>query len=251
MKGTQHKQNYDWAANQRFLSFEDPLRVTWTLPEQIANELAEKIIRGVYAQGQRLQEVELAKAFDVSRGPIREALRVLEKEGFVTIQARRGAFVTAFTAKDIRDIFEVRSALYGVGAAELARHRSSETLAILDATTKTVKQTLAQGDVDRFLAVVYRMSMYLAEAPANAYARKILFSLGRLTLTWTRKVLMVEKNRRTWAENWSETVKNIREGNPNGAEKAVRHLVDTQCARAVEMMNAEAAQTSKLTPVPK
>jgi len=70
------------------------LALTLSLPEQIASRLSERIVAGTYAPGQRVMEQALAAEFAVSRGPVREALRILERDGLVTILARRGALVT-------------------------------------------------------------------------------------------------------------------------------------------------------------
>lgn len=84
--------SYDLGADESrslFTSFEDPSKLTCMLPEQIANKLAEGIIRGIYVPGQHLQETALAKTFGVSRGPIRDALRILEQERLVKSQETR------------------------------------------------------------------------------------------------------------------------------------------------------------------
>ncbi len=226
-------------------SFEDPSKVTWTLPKQIANKLAEGIIRGVYAPGQHLQETLLAETFGVSRGPVRDALRILEREGLVKIQARRGTTVTSLTRKNVNDIFEVRAALYGTAAAALARQNSPEILALLDNGTEVLSHALDEGNVDQFLALLYRLSMYLADAAGNEYTRNILFSLGRQTLSLTRRVMMIEENRRLWVANWKAVAKAIRKRDPESAEEAARMLVRTVHRAALEVMEAEEAGRSE------
>ena len=59
--------------------------LTQSLPEQIAARLSERIVSGTYTPGQRVMEQAVAEEFEVSRGPVREALRLLEKEGLVMI----------------------------------------------------------------------------------------------------------------------------------------------------------------------
>ena len=85
-----------------------------SLPEQIAAQLASRITAGAYAPGQRILEQALAAEFGVSRGPVRDALRLLEKDGLVTILARRGAQVTKLTIQEVREIFDIRVALNGL-----------------------------------------------------------------------------------------------------------------------------------------
>src|SRR6185295_15358913 len=66
-----------------------PSAQTLSLPEQIAERVGNAIIRGNYEPGARIQEQALADQFHVSRGPVREALRILERDGLVRIHARR------------------------------------------------------------------------------------------------------------------------------------------------------------------
>jgi DNA-binding GntR family transcriptional regulator len=79
--------------------------------EEIRDELRTKIVLGELHPGHRLIEEELAQRFGVSRGPVRSALSALERSGLVELNARRGALVTTFSARDVDEIFAVRSAL--------------------------------------------------------------------------------------------------------------------------------------------
>ena len=76
--------------------------------------LADRITAGTYPPGQRIMEQALAAEFGVSRGPVRDALRLLEKDGLVTILPRRGAQVTKLTIQEVREIFDIRVALNGL-----------------------------------------------------------------------------------------------------------------------------------------
>ena len=79
-----------------------------TIPETIVDALLADIARGVFQPGKALRQEELAARFGVSRIPIREALRRLEKDGVVTVQPNRGAFVTVFTDAEVVEVFELR-----------------------------------------------------------------------------------------------------------------------------------------------
>jgi DNA-binding GntR family transcriptional regulator len=219
-------------------SFGDPDKVTWTLPEQIANRLGEDIIRGVFAPGQPLMEVMLAETyFRVSRGPVREALRILENEGLVQIRPRRGAIVAELSHADIKEIFRVRAVLYGYVVAELALHRTQEILDVLHQGTQTVTTALAHDNVDEFIAALYRLSMYLPEVAGNSYARKIIVSIGRQTLITTRKVMLIKENCLLWIDNWEALVQKIEEQDPAGGDAAGRKLVHDVYEGTVKLLN--------------
>ncbi len=78
------------------------------LSEKIAYTIRNNIIKGIIKPGERLVEPKLSEMMGISRTPIREALRLLEMEGFIEIIPRRGAIVTTLTRKDIDDIFVIK-----------------------------------------------------------------------------------------------------------------------------------------------
>ncbi|ADD68547.1 transcriptional regulator, GntR family [Denitrovibrio acetiphilus DSM 12809] len=81
------------------------------LSEKIAHTIRNNIIKGIIKPGERLVEPKLSEMLGISRTPIREALRLLEMEGFIDIIPRRGAVVTTLTRKDIDDIFIIKMKL--------------------------------------------------------------------------------------------------------------------------------------------
>lgn len=82
-----------------------------TASEHVAEVLREAIFRGVLRSGQQLQQDLLAAQFGVSRIPVREALRQLEAAGLVTVYPHRGAVVSALSAQEVEEIYEIRVAL--------------------------------------------------------------------------------------------------------------------------------------------
>lgn len=80
--------------------------------EQVAARLAGLIVLDRLRPGERLLENDLCRALGISRSPVREALRILERDRLVELQARRGATVTAPNARELHDIFTVRTLLF-------------------------------------------------------------------------------------------------------------------------------------------
>lgn len=219
--------------------FGQPSRSVRTLPEQIANSLAEDIIRGVLKPGEPLLETVLAEQqFNVSRGPVREALRILSNEGLVEVRPRRGATVIDLSRKDIREIFEVRAVLYGFIAAELAQHHTDQIVDKLKQGTNDLITFCENNELDNFIHTLYQMSMYLAEAAGNDQVRKILFSHGRQTLSTTRLAMRNKANRSTWVANWRRIIKAIQAHDGPAAERAGRRLVDEVYIATVDMLDA-------------
>jgi len=98
---------------------------TISLTEEIENILRERILKGEYGIGERIKESRIAEELKVSRTPIREAFRQLEKEGLIESVPNRGSFALGLTRRDIEDIYAVRAAVE-ILAIEWAVARISE-----------------------------------------------------------------------------------------------------------------------------
>ena len=96
-----------------------------SLVDQIAQALRENILNGRLRGSDQLLEDRLKDEFGVSRTPLREAFRVLEKEGLVELLPRKGAFVKRITRQDIEENFPVRAILEGL-ASRLAYTNMSD-----------------------------------------------------------------------------------------------------------------------------
>jgi len=92
-----------------------------TLAHDIADDLRRLIEHGRYAPGAALRQDEIATRLGVSRIPVREALRILERDGLVAVQANRGAFVMQHDEEEVAELFDVRLML----ESDLLRRASS------------------------------------------------------------------------------------------------------------------------------
>src|SRR5688572_11877033 len=105
-----------------------------SLHDEVAAQLRERIFAGELPPGTFLDEVRLAQEMNISRTPLREALKVLTAEGLVRHEPRRGCFVNEVTEQDLDEIFPVIGLLEGRCAYEAAQHASDadiETLQVL------------------------------------------------------------------------------------------------------------------------
>ena len=104
----------------------------YSLRGRVFNKLREDILAGNYEENCELKEAAISKELGVSRTPVREALRQLELEGLVSIIPNKGAYVKGITAKDIYDIYVMRSYLEGLCARWACEHITLEQLEELE-----------------------------------------------------------------------------------------------------------------------
>lgn len=124
---------------------------TKTLPERIADQLRRDILRGILEPGQPIKERDRATAMEVSRTPMREAVRILAKEGLVLLRPSRSPIVANPTFQEITDSIEVLMALEEL-SAELACARATdkEIITIRDMHTRMMEQADQIDSLDLF-----------------------------------------------------------------------------------------------------
>src|SRR5579864_1268791 len=99
------------------------------LSEHTYVELRNMVLNGKWCTGEPMSERELAARLNVSRMPVREALRKLEHDGLLEIVPFRGDFVRKLSAGEVRDIYEVRQAIEGMAAFLAAKRGVTSKLA--------------------------------------------------------------------------------------------------------------------------
>lgn len=152
------------------------------LREIVYEELRDLILKGEIKPGTRMMEIELAEDMGVSRTPIREAIRKLEKEGLVTIEPRRGAYVSDVSVKDMVDILEVRSTLEGLAAFLAAKRMTqAEKMELLE-TSNRFNEALKVGDMAAMIKIDTRFHHLMFEASRNKHLLQMVEALQELVL---------------------------------------------------------------------
>src|SRR5664279_4365115 len=124
-----------------------PLRPPRSLADDAADVLRTQILAGGLPRGAHLVEARIARQFNVSRGPVREAFKLLRAEGLVEEEPRRGTFVVTLSSVDVREIYDLRAALEGRATRSIARTRDPATIAELGSTLEAIAVAAASGDV--------------------------------------------------------------------------------------------------------
>jgi len=148
-----------------------------SLRERIVARLRQAIITGELAQKSRLIEPELARQLNVSRTPLREAIRQLEAEGFVTTVPRFGSFVSEITPQDVEDLYAIRTVIEGLAARQAAENPESAKREVLDnILADLAKRT---GDYRQYHEISGRFHDIIVELSGNRRLQGIYHSLAQ------------------------------------------------------------------------
>lgn len=152
------------------------------LREIVYEELKRQILMGEITPGTRMMEVELAEKMGVSRTPVREAIRKLEKEGLVAIEPRRGAYASDISIKDMLDVLEVRQDLEGMAAAMAARKvTEDEKKAFIKANTAYM-EAVKSGDTEEIIRCDEVFHKLIGDFSGNKTLNQLLSQVQELAL---------------------------------------------------------------------
>jgi DNA-binding GntR family transcriptional regulator len=211
--------------------------------DQVAEALRDRILRGDLAPGTPLREVALASTLGVSRNTVREGIRVLVAEGLLTHNVHRGVAVTAVTARDVQDIYRVRSVLESAAVMQMNR-RSDEHLAAMEATIADLDRAVRDDDRVAIVNLDFQFHSQLV----NSLGSPRLSAFYANTLAELRLALFVldreEGEWRDWLVHHSEILAVLRSGRRREAAKLVeRHLIEAE-ERLLRIVDGSTPSTS-------
>jgi DNA-binding GntR family transcriptional regulator len=205
-----------------------------SLSEKIAAEIRAGIVTGRFRPGERLTEEDLAAQFDVSRNPVREALRQLSLAGFVNIVPRHGASVRVLDTKSVRELFEVRSALEALMARLAADRITPELIIELEGIVKKGRQAVRSHDFESLPSLNTAFHATIARAAANSRLLALNETV-RDPIQWVYASAVRERASASWEEH-AEMCAAICNRNPTVAAHLALHHINQ--AEAAYMENA-------------
>jgi DNA-binding GntR family transcriptional regulator len=149
--------------------------------DRIYRRLRQDILTLALKPGQLVVETDLARQFGVSKTPVREALALLGQDGLIEVLPRRGYLVTAVTAADVYEMFEVRAALEGAAAELAATRMTADDLRRLESLTNPREALLRESGerldrraMQRLLDYNRRFHLTIARAARNARLLRLI-----------------------------------------------------------------------------
>lgn len=154
-----------------------------TLVATVADELRHRILRGQYRPGEKLSEVTLAQELGVSRPPLREAMRLLQQEGLLASEPRKGMFLATLTPEDIRDIYTVRLALESLAVDLALPLNDPAQLQPLRDSIERMERDIQDGDLAELTLENSRFHRELVAISGNGYLQQVYGALmGKLQM---------------------------------------------------------------------
>lgn len=207
-----------------------------TLPEQIAERIYADIVAGHYQPGERIREEALAESFGVSRGPVREALRILERDSVVRVLANKGAHVTKLSTKEVNDIFQIRMLLAGAMVRRLATMPRAVVTRFAPAVDRLEQLATAPDGGAAYVAASVELALGMAKASDNERLAEIMRSLARQSWRYTRLALSEPARRQESARTWRTLLDALLAGEGDVAGRAMEKLVDDSRREAVHLL---------------
>jgi len=205
-----------------------------TMPLQIADALAHEIIEERYAPGERLNEIQIAARWGVSRSPLREALRILEKRGLVVITPQRGARVTALSLEEVEQLFEIRAVLVGLAAKGAASRIDGSAAQRLDVLLLQLEESL--HDAERYERASATTTIEIAVMSRSPPLTEMIVSFAHRIGRYARLGLGTQARRTTSIAHWRSLVEAIQAGDGERAETIHRRLALENRDEAVKVL---------------
>ena len=165
-----------------------------TLPNRVYLILEEAILQGKIKQGDRLIEEDLAGKLGISRAPIREALRMMQKEGLLVISPRKGAFVNSISPEDIAEIYEVSCALEGQAAKLFCLRCTDEELAGLQQLCADMAEQVRKADLVQYRKLNRQFHEALIHGSRNRRIKEICGILQK-QISWFQNMNLSVQSR--------------------------------------------------------
>jgi DNA-binding GntR family transcriptional regulator len=209
-----------------------PLDAPRSLAEDAADRIREQILAGGFAQGEHLVEARIAEQLNVSRGPVREAFKLLRSEGLLLEEPRRGTFVVSLSASDVREIYGVRAAVEGRAARLLAGRKDPAAITELHTLLTSMEAAAKEGDV----TAVYRQDLAFHDALCRLSGNARLHEVFARYVPMLRALLRVDERMQESLAVVAEQHRPIVEAIDAGDVEAAVACAERHCDDAGELI---------------
>ena len=212
-----------------------------TIPYFLADRIKAGIIRWRYPPGSSLRETDLAAEYGSSRGPVREALRILELQGLVVHAPRRGFKVKHYTAGDLRHLYHLRAQLEAEVIDALSNKDVGPLTDALTRTNSAMRAFARKRDLEGYFSTNIEFHQLMIDSTESSVLRTIMHQVNAMSLPIRFLLLSDEFSGRADYEYHQEITAAIRAGDFGLARKMTVGHITANLARVIDVY-AEALQ---------
>ena len=214
-----------------------------TLAHEARSEIERMIVDGELAAGEKMNELALSNAMGVSRGTVREAIRSLADSGLIDLIANRGAFVHATTLAEVRNLYELRGAIFAMACAAASRRVAKGAEPglhqRLERNIEKMKRARANEDATSYYKLNIEFHDILLEAANNPKAKTIYDKLVKEMHLFRRRGLSVATNIARSLEEHADISAAVISGDPEAARATAHTHITSGFARYMHMLDQE------------
>lgn len=222
-----------------------------SLSKLVRDNMLALILKGVLVPGQRINEPDVASRLQVSRVPVREALRELESSGLVVSRKHSGVFVRQLQAAEIRDLYQMRGLLDGFAgrcAAGLPDERREALLALLGNSIDAMLEAAGQHDVQRYYGENLRFHWSIVESAGNSELMDTYRGIVQKLHLSRLKNLSQDVGMQASIDEHVEIVQAIRDANAMRCEALMAHHVGDAYERLLDAALRRPAVATPIAP---
>lgn len=198
------------------------------LRDVVFQTLRQAILYGELKPGERLMEIALANRLGVSRTPVREAIRMLELEGLVVMEPRKGAHVAQITEKDLNDVLEVRLGLEELVVQFASERITEEELQNLKAAEEEFEQSMQRNDLVALAAADVKFHEVIYQATHNQRLVQMINNIKEQMYRYRMEYLKDVKVRETLVKEHRQLLQALEEHCQESAEDSIRAHIQNQ-----------------------
>ncbi|MBQ1396362.1 MAG: GntR family transcriptional regulator [Eubacterium sp.] len=195
------------------------------LREIVYEELKRRIMTGKITPHTRMMEVDLAEDMGVSRTPVREAIRKLEKEGLVTIEPRKGAYASDISTEDMVNVLTVREELEALAAGIAASRITGEQISRMEHLTDLYAQAIEANDTAAIIDYDEQFHQAIVSVTDNRTLIQFVSNLQELVLRFRYLYYEDFSRYRNMPEEHHHIIDALKSGDEKRASEVVREHI--------------------------
>lgn len=211
-------------------------QVQHVLRTDVYDAIRKAVIAGLLKPGERVNEAEIARQMQISRAPIREAIRQLEQEGLLVTTPYRGTFVMTLSRDDVEEVYTLRADIEMRAVRRALQQLASDDFATLERLIESMMSAAEAKDMTALLEADIQFHRSIVEKAGWPRLRKFWESLHPQTLTLYTMTTLSHWSLVSHAERHRPVLDALRTGDPDDATTAIQNHILDICAEIVRYL---------------